>query len=642
MDIIKRAVHIDFHTMPGVYDFGKDWNAKEFAKTLHDSHVTQINAFAQCNLGFSYYPTKVGVMYPELEFDMFGELLEECHKLNIKVCAYISAGLNHEQSRRHAEWCQMDQEGRIIFGDRTANFFRLVCYNTGYLDYLIETVKEVLSYPVDGLFLDSMVIRPCYCSSCTEKMISSGLDIQNKDDVYKFATEITLNAAKIIRSIVPQDKFLYFNGIPWEEKLNSHVELECLPGGAWGYDFFPARAAYGRTLSDKLVYMTGRFQASWADFGGFKTEASLENDFYDALLNGFQVSVGDHLHPAGSLEKHVYNSVSKLFKKFEKFEKWTDSAKYIADIALIRNKDAWKREVYWESLNGAARMLGELKYTFDIINEDADFKKYKLIILPDEVEMSQALTEKLKAHIAEGKPVLSTGFSGLDEEHKKFALSNWDFVSFEGHEESERSYYNNLHPDANDSSFRWAMYAKGIKMTAKPSAVVWGNHIKAYFERHWDGMHGYFYTPPEKESGYTSVAKKDNICHISFEIFKAYFKYAATFHKDLIALVIKSLLPEPLIKTHNIPSTARVGLTGTNEYKILHVKVTRPEMRGQLQVIEEHDVMPEGSKVFVRGEYNSVKQLPDGSSIDFEIENGYTVIKLPEVTGAALFLIENL
>jgi len=46
MNRIKRAIHIDFHTMPGIYDFGREWDAAEFAKTLKDAHVTCINAFA--------------------------------------------------------------------------------------------------------------------------------------------------------------------------------------------------------------------------------------------------------------------------------------------------------------------------------------------------------------------------------------------------------------------------------------------------------------------------------------------------------------------------------------------------------------------------------------------------------------------
>ena len=35
----KRAVHLDFHTPPGIKDLGCKLNGKEFAKTLKDAGV---------------------------------------------------------------------------------------------------------------------------------------------------------------------------------------------------------------------------------------------------------------------------------------------------------------------------------------------------------------------------------------------------------------------------------------------------------------------------------------------------------------------------------------------------------------------------------------------------------------------------
>ena len=61
---IRRAVHFDFHTMPGIHDFNRDFDAAVFAQRLADAHVDYINFFAHCNLGFAYYPTKLGIPYP--------------------------------------------------------------------------------------------------------------------------------------------------------------------------------------------------------------------------------------------------------------------------------------------------------------------------------------------------------------------------------------------------------------------------------------------------------------------------------------------------------------------------------------------------------------------------------------------------
>ena len=133
LSTIKRAIHFDFHTCPGIYDFNRDWDAAAFAQRLADAHVTYINMFAQCNLGFAYYPTKVGIPYPGMKGDLFGDLLRECHARGIRVAAYINVGLNHEHARMHADWCQVNQDGQILWGDRSKNFFRTMCYNSpGY------------------------------------------------------------------------------------------------------------------------------------------------------------------------------------------------------------------------------------------------------------------------------------------------------------------------------------------------------------------------------------------------------------------------------------------------------------------------------------------------------------------------------
>ena len=60
---IKRAVHFDFHTMPGIDNFGEKFDAEKFAEQLDKAHVKYINMFARCNIGFSYYPTKIGIPY---------------------------------------------------------------------------------------------------------------------------------------------------------------------------------------------------------------------------------------------------------------------------------------------------------------------------------------------------------------------------------------------------------------------------------------------------------------------------------------------------------------------------------------------------------------------------------------------------
>jgi len=177
MRAYRRAMHFDFHTMPGFEHLLSGFDAEAFASKLEENHVEFINFPARCNIGFSYYQTKVGGVYPGLTRDILGEVIDACHRHGIGVCAYINGGLNHEMASCHHGWCRMDRSGRIYGKDKVDNFFRTMCWNSRYRRYFLAEVREILAYDIDGLFVDCMVTRECYCPSCRAAMEAEGREI---------------------------------------------------------------------------------------------------------------------------------------------------------------------------------------------------------------------------------------------------------------------------------------------------------------------------------------------------------------------------------------------------------------------------------------------------------------------------------
>ncbi|NLC43038.1 MAG: hypothetical protein GX783_02015 [Clostridiales bacterium] len=636
---MKRAIHIDFHTMPGIYNFNENWDPKEFARILKDAKVKYINAFAKCNLGFAYYPTEIGVPYPGMKGDMFGDLLRECHKNDIGVTAYFNVGLDHEQARLHRDWCVLNKEGQVIYGDRTANFFRNMCFNSeGYRTYILGMMQEVVDqYDVDGLFLDCMGLYPCYGNECQEDMIKQGLDPLNDDHVRSHTQQVMMDFSNDVKKLVGNDKYLYLNGMGYRnvQHLDTHIEVECLPSG-WSYDFFGPQAAYARNIQENAIYMTGRFQKNWGDFGGLKSKASLEYDIWDGLSNAIDVSIGDHMHPAENLDTSVYQIVKEIYTEVEKCEPWTDGAKYVADIGVLTDSPGYLNETY----KGLSRMLGELKYGFDIVNESMDLAKYKVLILPDTMKVTEVLKDKLEKHLSQGKGVLSTGEGGLNPEMTGFALEQWKF-KYEGLDQSNSSYFKMLTDDSEDiGKMTWAMYTHGILMRSTDKSETIAEYIKPYFNRHWDGFHGYFYTPPEKATDQAAIARSGNVYHICFKVFDAYYNVAMISHKEIVKYCLERLLTEPTIKCKKIPSTARVTLTEKEKTVQLHVKATFPEVRGQMNIIEEHQVIPSGAEVSVKGNYKSAYLVPSKEPINIIKEGNYTVVNLPQVEGYAMIALE--
>ncbi|GBG06461.1 beta-galactosidase [Paenibacillus agaridevorans] len=636
---IKRAVHIDFHTLPDIPDFGANFDAKIFAQTLKDAKVEFINAFAKCNIGYAYYPTEVGVMHPHLNFDMFGETVEECRKLGIGVTAYFNLGLDHEMARKHREWTIVNKEGQVIYGDRTEHFFRNMCLNSGYGDYMLAMIKEVLDrYPVEGVFLDciNMHPSPCYGNECSEDMHKRGMDPLNDEQVLAFSRLQTLEFCRKVKSLVGDDKFLYLNGLHFGESegLSTHSEIECLPG-LWGYDFFPAQVAYARNLGIQVFYMTGRFQASWGDFGGLKTKTSLENDCWDAISNAVTTSVGDHMHPRDGLDPAVYKMIGEVYTEIEKYEPWTDNAKAVAEIGVMVPVSGVTSKNHF----GAVRILGELKYTYDLLDERMDLSPYRLIILPDDLTVSEMLKEKLEQHLAEGKGIISSGYGGLNPEKTKFAIDAWN-LDYDGPDPWNLSYFKMLEDTGEEvPDMMHAVYKQGIQMQLKNGAQMIADYIQPYFNRHWDGFHGYFYAPPEKSSGRPALARSGNIFQFSFNIFSAYNEYAMVTHKNMVKYCLAQLLPDPLIKCENIPSTTRVTVTKKEDMRMIHIKTTHPEKRGNYTIVEDSQLLTK-AVVSVKGQHvEKVYMAPTGEALAYEIAGEYIRIPLPDIDGYLMVVV---
>lgn len=647
----QRTVHFDFHTMPKVDDVGSDFNGKKFARMLKDAHVGSVTVFAKCNIGFAYYPTEAGIRHPGLRRDLLGEMVEACKKEGIMVLAYFNAGLDHECAIRHRDWCVLPADGTIYKENRLNSFFRKMCLNTAYGDYLVEMTKEVLTrYHVDGLFFDCLnELEPCHGVECLKTMEEIGGDILDPATAKKALHLSNSRFAARIREILPKDKFLYFNCIPFKDQLEycGHLEIECLPQGAWGYDNFPANVRYARNLGKHVVGLTGRFQGGWGDFGGIRTEASLKFDCLNAISNGVACGIGDHLHPRGVLDEDVYKIVGGIYAEVEKLEPWLTDSHAVAEMGVVIPQSAVGYPLSnWEPVNdpvaGAVRMLAELKHQVDVIDWDMDFSKYKALIFPDDALIPECRKDKVLQYAGNGGRIISSGHSGLSEDKADFALPDVWGVSFKGEEQCDAGFLKMRKAVAGVPSSPVSIYASGISMAADGGTEVLAHFVEPYFNKHWDGYHGYCYTPPKNLTGKPVLTKSGQVFQFSFPIFRSYFDQAYVAYKMIVKACLDEILPAPLLKVEGMPSFARATVTRKGNRDMLHLLSYVPEMRGHKQIIEE-PVPLKDVKTFFRLDGRHLSRIysaPDMEGVDYEVEDGYAILRIPEVNGYKLLVLE--
>lgn len=645
---IRRAMHFDFHTMPTVRDVGTQFDAEKFVASLQEAKIEQINFFAKCNLGFAYYPTKIGVVHPGLKTDLLGELTRAAKQAGIAVVAYFNAGLDHEHAMRHREWCKVDATGMVYDLANRGNFSRRLCLNTPYAEYLLGMIDEVLSlYEVEGIFLDCFHFTPCYGYECLHAVRECGRDPLSANDVQETAWEVNRRFYQRVVDLVGSygdDLTLYFNGMPFQWQP-THLELEVLPSAEWGYDVLPWQIRHARTLGKPYLLMTGRFHGGWGDFGGLRTEHSLSFDCFLALAHGGGCSVGDHLHPRGYQEVAVSKLVAGVFSRIAEYDEWTANVRCLVDLVVICPElRKYPGELFdFSSLAGATRMLAELKAQFNVSDHFDDLENYKVVVLPDHVTLNSEAVERLECFLAGGGIVIASGTSGVDLEERRFLLGGGALV-YCGPEVHHPAYF------LPDESVRTGLpempvgiCKQGIAMRSGEGQVL-AELVAPYSNvGAWDGFHEDLYNPPDQRPGRPAVVQVGRMIHFGFPIFGAYYDEAITAYKVLFRNCLNRVFKEAILEVEGMPSFGQVSITENEMSFQIHLLSYLPELRGKKQqVIEEPMVVPEVTLRLRLEEENlgQIYRAPSRCALDTGYEAGRVTITVPHVEGYTMVVIE--
>ena len=651
MRLQQRGSFLDFHTMPAVPDVGADFDGDEFAATLADAHADFVTVCAKCNLGMAYYPTKVGITHPSLQKDMIGEMIEACHRKGIGVGTYFNAGLDHEMARQHREWVQLDQDGRAYGEDRLNHFFRPMCFASPWADQLSAIIEEVLStYEVDGILLDCFLWnRACYGDECLSQMRDQGLDVSDHVAVADAQNQKLMQFVRRVRQLLDQHRpeaTFYMNGIPpqMQKGVGSHIVLESLPNGGWGYMDFPWKIRHRRKHWDHVVRQTGRFHRSWADFGGLRTQAALDFDCLQAISQAAACEVGDHMHPRGRLDAPVYKRVGSIFKRIEALEPWTKDAKPVTDtgvvIAGLQLSNVELTEGERVAL-GATRAMEQLRQQFDILDDDADWSGYRTLVLVDPLPLDDVKLAKVQAHLHTGGSILATGSAGLLADSDQFP-PEWG-VEYLGPDDSDPGYFivEDEHAQEETRGMPVSLTNAGVKISANKGTQVLAQSVRPYFNRHWDGFHGHVYLPPDQPTGTAAMTHCGKVAHIAFSVFRDFAEEANPAHQELVGLALSKLNDQPLVKVANAPSFARVTLTAQQDRLMVHVLSYVPEQRGRsIDVIEEPIILRDVGVSVLCPSAKRVYLAPQNEDIPWQSEDVRIEFEIPQVHGYQLVVIE--
>ncbi|MBQ5823599.1 MAG: beta-galactosidase trimerization domain-containing protein [Clostridia bacterium] len=635
----KRQVHLDFHTSEHV-PVGNNFSKEQFQQALKLGHVDSITVFSKCHHGWSYHPTEANEMHPQLRFDLLGAQLEACKEIGVNAPVYISAGYDEKDFVRHPEWRYKRSPDKADTEEyENEVHFHLLCFNTAYLDALCAQIEEVMvKYNPCGIFLDIISPKVCYCEKCIADMKVMGLDINNEADREKFA-RITfykyVNATNAAVRKHSDTATIFHNSghIPKGDhnfiNSNTHLELESLPTGGWGYDHFPLSAAYVRTLGNKeYLGMTGKFHHSWGEFGGFKHPNALIYETSLSIANGAGCSIGDQMHPLSEMNLATYGLIGKAYSLVEEKEPWLKGAVNIADIAVLSAEaTTGNRDVKADI--GANRMLLETNRIYNFIDETANFADYKLIILPDVAGISEETAQKLKIFIDNGGKVISSGKSLVD--NGKFIIDIG--AEYIGENEFSPTYLIPCYETVNGKT-EYVMRCNSYLFDCNDCETV-AQMQNPYFNRTLAHFCSHAHTPNNPEQTFKGAVIKGNVAYIGWDIFTAYAEHGHICFKELFSAIVEKLIGDDFTVNVDIPDKAVVTYTEQKDFSrnILHLLYAHTTLRGKSTEVIEDTVPLYSVKCSVKSDKkpDEVYLAPSGETIDFTYDGTFVNFTVPKV-----------
>lgn len=657
-----RQIHLDFHTAPQIPGIGVEFDPVDFARTMKAAHVNSVTVFAKCHHGHLYYRTDRPERHPGLApgLDLTRDQVEALHAEGIRAPIYISLQVDEYAANTRPEWVARNPDSsQVKWGGGVFDAgWQVLDMSSPYQDYAYEQSAEILSKfePVDGVFYDMCWDQVSVTKWAILGMQQAGLDPQSETDRWIYARQVALGYMqrfyRLTKDSSPQAT-VYFNSRPLSNlhediQYLEQVEVEALPTGGWGYMYFPINVRYARTFGKPYLGMTARFHRSWGDFGGLKPYAALEYETSQMMAHGARCSIGDQLHPRGSLDKGAYNLIGKVYARVEQREFWLDGALSLTQVGLFQRPTGILRTTQSASLSdeGATRMLTQLKAQFDVVQPSSDLEQYELLVLPDGMVLDEVFIPRLQTYLDKGGKLLLSGTSGLSSDGSRLLLPELEIQPY-GLSPYTTTYirfsdgFNKGLPDSDH-----VMYARGVRVLPGSAAQVTAWVVEPYFERAWDHFSSHHQTPPQQVSPFPAALLQDRIGYISYPVFQAYAQHGNIPFRHLVQVLLERLLPEPLLRLEGAPSGLEATVMrqekGGDKRTILHLLYYAPERRARdLDIVE--DIIPLydlSVSLKLASAPQSVYIAPECTPLKFEYKNGRASLYLPELRGHAMIVFE--
>ncbi len=567
-----RKVHLDFHNSKYVPMIGEKFDPDQWGDQLVAGNVDSIVVFAKDMHGYFYYPGKYGPVHPGLNFDLLGGQVKACKERNIAVYAYYCAAWDHHIAETHPEWNMRKRDGsdyRPKAGE-IPGWTALCLGNKDFVDLMADHVREFVSeYELDGAWLDMAepIAPECYCSECVRQIREAGRDPYDSDVQRDHQNKNFIEFHRRMRDLVHsvrQGCQIDFNDIGLSKvseraELLDNIDIEALPTGGWGYYYAPAQIRYQRNFGVPVYGMTGRFVASWADFGGLKMPVQLDVELASLVANAASCDVGYQMPPNGVLDPAVYHVLGKSFGRIRKLEPWLEQASPLTEAAmLIPDRPLERlRESY---IYGISKLMIESRLQFDVVEQGQKWEDYSLVVIPDDLVPDAGIVERLHQYIAGGGAVIVCHNAGIEADSRQSWLTRYG-LDYYGDAKFKPAYMVTDNSFTGDMpGYAWALYDGASQWKAKSPARSLAMLGVPLFQRSAEHYTSHRQTPFEHTTDYTVLAVSGKVGLAAFPVGTSYYERGYWIYRTAFQKLLDAVYPQRLIET-NAPLSTEIAVT---------------------------------------------------------------------------------
>lgn len=660
-----------------------DWYKRCYSRLLIDNHISEDSpasmtqfdpdqyvamvkkagvessmVYAVCHNGNCYYPTKVGHMHANLKGrDIFGETVNLLRKEGITPVAYYTSIYHNHSAKTHPEWRVTDTKG----GQNSGRYWWSCPNSDEYVAFTLAQISEVISYDVDGIFID-MTFWPtvCTCENCRKKYrnetgreIPLKLDWRNKEWIgfqrfrEKSMASFTQKITAFIKSkkdiTVTHQTSTIMHG--WVQSYTLGIATACdyTSGDFYGGKYqhvLGAKVLAGITRNMPYEFMTSRC-VNLRDHTSMKSEAELTAEASVTLANAGAYFFIDAINPDGTMEDEVYERLGRVSKKLLPF---TETVKrhipsIVADKALYYSSAAYVDEnavadimsdtpsgnPAVEELSGTSVFLTRAHIPFRIVsNEAQSFDLLNTIVMNNILYTTKEENERIRNFVKDGGTLIATGMTSLFEPDGgttgDFVLADVFGVSYAG-EKSKRFHYLSF----KDRHWLISSYASAPLVKAEKAKVL-ANIVEPLFDPDEEKYASIHSNPPGKVTDFAGLTVnkfgKGKCVYISSPVFSLQQDAQQTFGTWLFreyspsSLIVDTNAPECVEITVLKSSTENAYIAGFVNYQKELPNVPVHDMYAKIR-------LPDGAvpKKCIR--------VSDKKQIDFKLEKGTIRLELP-------------